>query len=160
MASETLYQPPVEQQFDGQQTFKAALETNFALCWRLIRELGFQSAWKQITGKPQHGNFNPNWKDQLDFLSHAIARGLHTTNNECPAMPMLRREDDRRRFFTTKEWWYLNWQAADLYRRGVKIDRKFKQNGTFSLAYKQLTAAQPPADALPTIQDELCEKTS
>lgn len=150
------YEPPEEQRFDGQQSFKSALETSFPRCWQLIQEHGFQTAWKKITGKPQDGNQNPNWKDQLDFLSHAIARGIDTTDVECPAMPMLRREKDRKSFFTKREWWWLNWQAADLYRRGVKDDRKYKRNGGFTRDYANITAAQPPADALPTISDEPC----
>jgi hypothetical protein len=105
----------------------------------LITEHGFQTGWKKITGKPQHGNFNPNWKDCLDFVEAAIRHNKHMTE-ECPVLPILTglpvcRADFGYTPFSREGWWAHMWAVCKLNQECVRLRRNAKRCGLIAMLY-------------------------
>lgn len=131
------YAPVEEQQFGGQIGFRKALTEDFDRCFSLIMEYGFQTGWKKITGKPQHGNFNPNWKDCLDFLQKCIAKGLDQTH-VCPDIPITKGLPVDREDFDQSGYWFHMYEISTLHRDVLKKNRRGKRDGTILSEYKAM----------------------
>ena len=102
-------------------------------------ERGFQTGWKKITGKPQHGNFNPNWKDCLDFLQKAIANNV-PEKHICPDIPVSKGLGVNRDDWAVEDYWYHMYQICLLYKDCVKVDKRAKRDGLVLTEYNNMMA--------------------
>jgi hypothetical protein len=126
----------------GQLNFKEHLTRDFASCWQMITEHGFQTGWKKITGKPQHGNYNPNWKDCLNFVEAGFLNGKHLTE-DCPQLPILKDLPVQRDRYKREEFWRHMWDVCKLHEEAIRRFRRAKRSGMIAHLYphiiKQLT---------------------
>jgi len=137
-----MYDPDVAQRTSGQISFRQALKNNFGGCWATINKYGFQTGWKKITNRPQNGNYNPNWKDCLDFVSAAIENDLHV-RVPCPDLPIMHKLPNIRSRFTHSGYWYHMFDVCTMYKEAVKVDTSAKRNGTIAAMYQDQYMAVP-----------------
>ena len=83
------YDTDIKQKFNGQKTFRLLLESDFETVLLTIQDLGFQGGWKKLTRIPREGNYNPNWKDCLLFVTKCIELDLVGVFS-CPDLPIMR----------------------------------------------------------------------
>ena len=121
----------------GQLKFKELLATQFQRCWDEIAKHGFQTGWKNVTGKPQHGNHNPNWKDCLDFVEACFRNGKHQTD-DCPDLPILKDLPVNRGAYLRGEYWRHMWDVCKLHQEAIRYCRRAKRAGLIGLLYQQI----------------------
>jgi hypothetical protein len=111
--------------FKGQAKFRKLAETDFAEMYAVIQSSDtFQDGWKELTGMPQKGNHNPNYKDCLVYIQEVLLRDLHKTQ-VCPSLPVETRVDDRRWRMDDEMYWHLMFELCSVYE--LFVDLKIKK---------------------------------
>lgn len=135
-----MYAATEEALFEGQVSFRSAVKKDFEKCFAAIQELGFQTGWKRITGKPQHGNYNPNWVDCLLFLQKSIALKKCDTCI-CPDLPIANGLPvDRSDFDDPVDFWFHMYEVALLHKEVLTENRSGKRDGTILRLYNERLA--------------------
>ena len=100
----------------GQKKFKAIVENDFVRAYVNTQSAAsFQDSWKALTGMPQKGNHNPNYKDCLVYIEGVLERGLDA-RALCPLLPVERRVTDRRKDYDDETYWHLMYELCAIYK--------------------------------------------
>jgi hypothetical protein len=101
--------------YKGQQKFEELVGSDFGEVFAVIQTSDtFQDGWKELTGMPQEGNHNPNYKDCVAYLDAVFYRGLHV-RHECPLLPVETRVKSRRGSVSQSDYWHLMWELCEVY---------------------------------------------
>jgi hypothetical protein len=116
--------------FKGQQKFQRLLDTDFGGVFAVIQSSDtFQDGWKELTGLPQKGNHNPNYKDCLAYIEEVTARDLHTRHT-CPLLPVETRLNDPRARRLDQTYWGLMGELCRIYAHFVQAKAMAKHDDT------------------------------
>lgn len=131
-----MYNANVDQKFNGQRAFKTAIENRFVDVWTEVMADGFQTGWKTITGCPQHGNHNPNWKDCMRFVQAVLLRESLVEKYEPVDMPFEKNFDPKiRGCLENKAQWHLLLEVCKVYQELAKRDGQCKRKGYLDYLY-------------------------
>lgn len=111
-------------EFKGQKKFADLIENDFTQVYVVIQSSEtFHDGWKKLTGMPQEGNHNPNYKDCLAYIEAVMDRGLHM-RAVCPRLPVEERVPDRRKDYDESTYWHLMYEFCSIYKDFVSLHIK------------------------------------